>query len=144
VGGFTLSHLHILFLLAGLFLASSTGMVNGQNVADKMGASPTRAQITTQREGFLMTHRWDEGTELWVMKPGFGPPLGVKPRSEVVAARDEFLRNNRWDELSRGWTPLQSGPRDMSAMSSAQVRAETLQFVRTHRWDETTEAWVTK
>ncbi|HYS13684.1 MAG TPA: hypothetical protein VEN28_10265 [Burkholderiaceae bacterium] len=78
------------------------------------------------------------------MKPGFGPPAGVKPRGEVVAARDEYLRNNRWDELSRRWTPLRSGPRDMSAMSREQVHAETLHFVRTHRWDETNEAWVAK
>ena len=139
-----MKHLHTVSLLLGLSLAAFAAWSNAQNVADKTGASPTRAQITTQRESFLMTHRWDEGTELWVMKPGFGPPAGVKPRGEVVAARDEYLRNNRWDELSRRWTPLRSGPRDMSVMSREQVHTETLHFVRTHRWDETTEAWVAK
>jgi hypothetical protein len=139
-----MKRMQVLSLLVGLSLLSTSALVAAQNTAEKSGASPTRAQIKMDRDEFLLSHRWDEGSELWVMKAGYEPPAGVKSRGEVVAAREEFLRNNRWDEPAGRWAPLKGTPRDMSALSREQVRVETQQFVRTHRWDETTDAWVTR
>jgi hypothetical protein len=139
-----MKRMQVLSLLLGLSLASSAALVNAQGTTDKQEAAPTRSQIKMERDEFLRTHRWEEGTELWALKSGIEPPTGVKSRREVTAVRDDFLRNNRWDESSGRWVSLEGAPRDMGTMSREQVRIETAQFTRTHRWDEITDAWVSK
>lgn len=134
----------VLSLLLGLSLASSAALVNAQSTADKQDVAPTRSTIKMERDEFLRTHRWEEGSELWILKAGVEPPAGVKSRREVTGARDEFLRNNRWDESTGRWVSLKAAPRDMSTMSREQVRIETAQFARTHRWDEITDGWVAR
>jgi hypothetical protein len=92
---------------------------------------------------FKKTHRWDEQSDMWVLKSGVEPPTGLKSRVEVKAERDAFLRTHRWREPT-GWEPLEQGPRDLSTLTRQQVKAETVAFMRTHRWDEEKEAWVEK
>jgi hypothetical protein len=108
-----------------------------------IGPAPlTRLQVTMERDEFLKTHRWDEPTEMWVLKSGVEPPVGVKSRLEVKQARDQFLANNRWDEKQARWIPLTGTPRNMSTLSRDTVKAETAQFTRTHEWDELTGQWL--
>jgi hypothetical protein len=104
----------------------------------------TRQQVKMERDEFLKTHRWDEPTDMWMLRAGVEPPAGVMARSEVKAARDAFLSNNRWDESRGGWVPLKTAPRVISNLSREQVRLETRQFLRTHRWDEATSVWTEK
>lgn len=137
-----MKRLQILPLLLGLLFVANAGIANAQTAGATGGAEPTRTQIKMERDEFLKTHRFDAGTDTWMVTEGADAPAGVKTRTEIKSERDEFLRNNRWDEARSTWVPLKGKPRDISTMSRAQVRAETRQFVRTHRWDGATQAWV--
>ena len=106
-------------------------------------AAVTRAQVKMERDEFIKSHRWDTGSETWVLKQGFEPPGPMKGRAEVRKERDEFLKNNRWDASANTWIPLVK-PREISQLSRDQVRKETQQFLRTHEWDTAAEVWILK
>lgn len=139
-----------LALALALTLGGTTLGVQAQkaNTAVKVAAADTepltRTQVKMERDEFLKTHRWDEPTDMWMLRAGVEPPAGVMSRADVKAARDTYLSNNRWDEARGGWVPLKSAPRVISNLSREQVRLETRQFLRTHRWDEATSVWVEK
>jgi hypothetical protein len=133
------------FRLLAVLLAAAGATSAFAQAADTPSAEPlTRAQVRMERAEFVKSHRWDEATGNWVLKPGFDAPMGMKTRAQVMAERDEILRNNQWDESTGTWVPLKGKPREMSTLSREQVRKETAEFVRTHRWDEETETWMIK
>lgn len=128
-----------------LMLATAGAGPAFAQAADVAATEPlTRAQVRMERAEFVKSHRWDEASSNWVLKPGFDAPTGMKTRAQVMAERDEILRNNQWDENTGTWVPLKAKPREMSTLSREQVRKETAEFVRTHRWDEETESWLLK
>jgi hypothetical protein len=137
-----LKRLLALPLLLGLALATSP-LVNAQTSAATPQAPMTREQVKMERDEFLKSHRYDQVTENWVMKPGFEAPVGVKSRAEVKAQRDDFLRKHRYEggADSGKWVPLTDEEAKASNKSRAQVREETRQFVRTHQWDSVKEVW---
>jgi len=135
---FFISRVQTMPCLLGLLLAASN-LVHAQTTAAP--ASLTREQVKMERDEFLKTHRYELDKDVWILKPGFEPPAGVKTRDQVKAERDEFLRNNRYDEVSSTWVPLKGAVTPVSTKSREQVRAETRQFMRTHRWDETKQMW---
>jgi hypothetical protein len=131
-----------------LVLALAFGCIGMGAQAQKVAAASleplTRVQVKMERDEFLKTHRWDEPTDMWMLRAGVEPPVGVMSRADVKSARDTFLSNNRWDESRGGWVPLRTAPRVLSNLSREQVRLETRQFLRTHRWDEATSVWTEK
>lgn len=126
-------------LTAGMLAAA--GLAQAQATVAKPESTLTREQAKTERDEFLRTHRYDTGTENWVLKSGVEPPTGVKSRAEIKALRDEFLRNNRFDSATETWVPIKADLNKTTAKSRRDVKEETLRFVRTHHWDEATEAW---
>jgi hypothetical protein len=130
--------------LTALALASTLGLTALPSMAQNPASPLTRADAKAERDAFLKTHRWDEQTEVWVLKSGVEPPFGVKSRAEVKAARDAFLSKNRWNDVTATWDPIQPQPRVMSTLTRSQVRRETIQFLKTHNWDEEKEVWVNK
>jgi|GEM_PF-2027994 hypothetical protein len=143
--GFKMKRLRVMsLLLAGLFVASTAGVVTAQNTGDKPATSVTREQVKMERDEFLRTHEYDPDIDNWVLKPGIDAPTGMKPRADVKAERNDFLRNNRWDDATSSWVSLKGKPRKMSTLSREQVRNETRQFNRTHRYDEINSTWVAK
>jgi hypothetical protein len=136
----SMKHLQIVPLLLGLLL-TNIGLVNAQTT---VAPTPlTREQVKMERDEFMKSHRYDQVTENWVMKPGFEAPVGVKSRAEVKAQRDDFLRKHRYEGGvdSGKWVPLTDEEAKASNKSRAQVREETRQFVRTHQWDSVKEVW---
>jgi hypothetical protein len=132
-------------LLLGLCLTSMVSGLQAQTTDDKAGAMPvTRSQVRMERDDFLKSHTYDAANEIWQLKGGMEPPMGVKTKAEIRAERDEFLRNNWYDLASESWVPVKGTPRVLSSLTREQVRAETRQFTRTHRWDEVSETWVEK
>lgn len=131
-------------LATATFLMVSAGLpAQAQSDASTAAAAPlTRAQVKMERNEFVKTHRWEPTSEMWVLKPGFEPPEGVKSRTEVKAERDAYLSKYRWDERSSDWVPVAGGSRKLSTLTRAQVKAETIQFMRTHEWDEESSSWV--
>ncbi len=124
----------------------TAGLATNASAAPDTAAVPsalTRAQVRMDRDEFIRTHTWDPGDEVWVLKPGFEPPMGMKSRAQVAAERDLYLSTHQWNE-ELGWVPLPGAPRDISTLKREQVREETRQFLKTHRWDEFNEAWVLK
>jgi hypothetical protein len=101
----------------------------------------SREQVRMDRDAFLSMMRWDELTGMWVLKPGFEPPAGIKTRAEVIRMREEFLRMNRYDESTSSWVPLKSA-REMSTLSRDQVNMETVRFTMMYRWDEQRSEWL--
>lgn len=134
-----MKRLHITPLLLSLLLASSAGLVNAQNATGNAAVAAT--QLKMERGEFHRMFVWDEATDMWVMRAGVEPPMGVKSRMAVKAERDVFLSNNRWDNGMSKWVPLGGTPRNMSTMTREEVRAETANFLRTHRYDEPTSKW---
>lgn len=133
------------FRLLGVLLAAAGATSAFAQAAVAPPAEPlTRAQVRMERAEFVKSHRWDEATANWVLKPGYDAPVGMKTRAQVMAERDEVLRNNQWDERTGTWVPLKGKPREISTLSREQVRKETAEFIRTHRWDEETETWMLK
>lgn len=128
-------------MLIGLTLASAGLPTLAQTTVAAAAAPVTRQQIRMQRDEFLKTHRWDEASGLWTLRPGVEPPPGIKSRALVMAERDEFLRAHQWDD-AQGWLPVPGTTRDLGNRSREQVRAETRAFLATHVWDEPTEKWV--
>lgn len=126
-------------LLLSLVLASTAGLVSAQNPSGNAAVAAT--QLKMERGEFHRMFMWDEASEMWVMRAGVEPPMGVKSRVTVKAERDAFLSNNRWDNGMSKWIPLGGTPRDMSTMTRAEVKAETANFLRTHRYDEPTSKW---
>lgn len=131
---------YLLSALAAITLAAS-GLAPAQTTSANPESTLTRAQAKMDRDEFLKTHRYDTGTENWVLKSGVEAPAGVKSRAEIKAQRDEFLRNNRYDNATETWTPIKAGASKPSTKTRREVKEDTLRFVRTHHWDETTEAW---
>lgn len=137
-------HLKRSFLLSALVtgMLATSGFAQAQTTVAKPDAGLTRTQAKMERDEFLKTHRYDTGTENWVLKSGVEPPTGVKSRAEIKAMRDEFLRNNRYDNATETWVPIKAEAAKTSTKSRREVKEETLRFVRTHHWDEVTEGWV--
>jgi hypothetical protein len=133
------------FRLRSLLLTSAIAAVLvplASRAADPAPASPqTRAQVQMEAKEFLLTHRWDDANDVWVLKSGVEPPKGVVSRQVVRNQREEFLRLNRWDEASQSWVSRKPVPASLSALSRQQVREETKAFLKTHHWDEDQEAW---
>ena len=129
-------------LFLALVLAGSVNLGHAQTTDSATAGSPTRMQIRMETKEFLKTHRWDEATEVWVLKSGVEPPTGVVSRATVKAMRDEYMRLNRWDEPSATWVPRKPVPATPSTLTREQVRADTLAFTRTHHWSEEAEDWV--
>jgi hypothetical protein len=139
-----MKYLHVAGLLAGLNLLA-LGSASAQMATPSTAAGPlTRAEVKMERDEFLKSHRWDEQTDMWVLKSGYEPPAGVMSRDQVKAQRDVFLSNNRWDESAGSWVPMKPGPRVLSTLTREQVKAETVQFLKTHRWDESSSTWLEK
>ena len=130
-------------LLLGLALAAPYGVALAQGSGDAAATPLSREQVKRDRDEFIKTHRWDAGTETWVLKPGVEAPAGMKTRAQIRSERDEFLRNNRYDSATETWVPIKAEKRTASK-TREQVRQETRQFMRTHEWDAATEAWVAK
>ncbi len=129
-------------LLLSLVLASTAGLVNAQNATGNAAVAAT--QLKMERGEFHKNFMWDAGSEMWVMRAGVEPPMGVKSRAAVKADRDMFLSNNRWDNGMSKWVPLGGTPRNMSTMTREEVKAETANFLRTHRYDEPTDKWTAR
>ena len=127
-------------LVAGVLATS--GLAQAQTTAAKPETGLTRDQAKMERDEFLKTHRYDTGTENWVLKSGVEPPTGIKSRAEIKAQREEFLRNNRYDNATETWVPAKTDASKPSTKSRREVKEETLRFVRTHHWDEVSETWV--
>ena len=129
-----------------LLLAIAVGLggisLQAQTVSDKQAAPMTRQQVKMERDEFLKLHRYDAGTEEWVLRPNIDPPAGMKTRAQVRAEKDEFLKANKFDSVTETWLPRQGVPK--STLTRAEVRAETAQFMKTHEWDEMNERWVEK
>ena len=134
-----MKRLHITPLLLSLLLAISAGVVSAQNPTGN--AANQAMQMKMERGEFLKMFMWDEATEMWVMRAGVEPPMGVKSRATVKAERDMFLSTNRWDNGRSRWVPITGTPRNMSTMTREEVKAETAYFLRTHRYDEPTSKW---
>lgn len=131
-----MKRLHVAPLLLGLSLAAMTGMASAQNAIDTVAVP-----MKMDRADFLNMFMYDTVNDMWVLKPGMAPPMGIRSRAEVRAERDMFLSNNRYDNATSKWIPLGGTPRQMSSMSREEVRAETANFLRTHRYDEPTSKW---
>jgi hypothetical protein len=129
-------------LLLALLLVGAVNLGHAQSADPAAAVSPTRMQIRMETKEFLSTHRWDEPTEVWVLKSGVEPPVGVVSRATVKAKRDEYMRLYRWDEPTDTWIARKPVPATPSNLSRKQVRADTVAFARTHHWDEQLEAWV--
>ena len=134
-----MKRLHITPLLLSLLLATSAGVVSAQNPSGN--AANQAMQMKMERGEFLKMFRWDEAAEMWIMREGVEPPMGVKSRATVKSERDMFLSMNRWDNGMSRWVPVTGAPRNMSTMSREEVKAETANFLRTHRYDEPTSKW---
>lgn len=134
-----MKRLHITPLLLSLLLATSAGIVSAQNPTGN--AANQARQMRMERGEFLQMFQWDEATEMWVMRAGVEPPMGVKSRATVKSERDMFLSMNRWDNGMSKWVPITGTPRNMSTMTREEVKAETAYFLRTHRYDEPTSKW---
>ncbi|MDH4392680.1 MAG: hypothetical protein QE285_14815 [Aquabacterium sp.] len=133
---------HAIGFVLALVLSSTMGAAQAQSADAASTSSPSRAQVRMETKEFLRTHRWDEASELWLLKSGVEPPTGVLSRAEVRARRDEFLRLNRWDEAAETWILRKPAPPTISGLTREEVRAETIAFTRTHHWDEGAEGWV--
>lgn len=131
-----------LSLLAGACFVTTPAWTQPQGGTGVGPGSLTRQQVAMELKEFVKTHRWDEPTDMWVLKAGVEPPNGIRTRLEVKQARDKFLASNRWDQMQGRWVPLSGPPRDMSTLSRETVRAETTQFTHTHEWDELTGQWL--
>ena len=134
-----MKRVHITPLLLSLVLASTAGLVSAQNATGNAAVAAT--QLKMERGEFHRMFMWDDATDMWVMRAGVEPPMGVTSRVTVKAERDTFLSNNRWDNGTSRWVPLGGTPRNMSTMTREEVRAETANFLRTHRYDEPTSKW---
>jgi hypothetical protein len=129
-------------LFLALVLAGTVNLGHAQTTDSATAGSPTRMQVRMETKEFLKTHRWDEPTEVWVLKSGVEPPTGVVSRATVKAKRDEYMRLNQWDAVSDTWSARKPVPATPSTLTREQVRADTIAFTRTHHWDEEVEAWV--
>ncbi len=127
-------------LLLSVALASTASLVHAQSTIGAMSDAPMAAKM--DRAEFLRLFVWDTVSDMWVMRPGYSVPEGMKSRAQVKADRDMFLSNNRFDNATSTWVPLGGKTRDMSTMTREEVRIETANFLRTHRWDETSEKWI--
>ena len=78
---------YLLSALAAAVLAAS-GLAPAQTTPANPESTLTRAQAKMERDEFLKTHRYDTGTENWVLKSGVEAPAGVKSRAEIKAHRD--------------------------------------------------------
>lgn len=137
-----MKRLHITPLLLSLLLATSAGIVSAQNQNPSGNASTQAMQMKMERGEFLRMFMWDEASEMWVMRQGVEPPMGVKSRATVKSERDMFLSMNRWDNGMSKWVPITGAPRNMSTMTREEVKAETANFLRTHRYDEPSSKWM--
>ncbi len=129
-------------LILAVVLGFSGGPLQAQTMTDKQAAPMTRQQVKMERDEFLKLHRYDAGTEEWILRSNIDPPAGMKTRAQVRAEKDEFLKANKFDSVTETWLPRQGVPK--STLTRAEVRAETAQFMKTHEWDEMNERWVEK
>lgn len=139
-------------LAASLLMSGALPQAWSQTAINGADGAKTRAQVVTERDEWLRTHRWDPGLDDWVVKDECKTPAMMctqdesrgETRQQVREARDDWLRTHRWDPGADEWMLLEAQPRDPGGLTRDQVHRETLEFLRNHEWDDPSSSWKLK